>query len=108
MKLIRRILLGAFAISISGCMGTLPIVGLDKNGKRIEERIRRDKFVTKMAQSATDLQESVIPVMDSEDAQKMMNLREVTLGLGLKGSAGLGDYFKLAGNIGFRFVFANK
>jgi len=89
-------------------MGTLPVVGLDANGKVIEQMIDRNKFKAQMTQSLLDLQESVIPVLDSEQTRRMLDLREAKLGLQIKGSAGLGDYFKLAGNIGFRLVFTNK
>jgi hypothetical protein len=89
-------------------MGTMPIVGLDANGKIIEQMIDQNQFKTKMKGAVTDLQETIIPVLDSDQARTMMDLREAELGLHLKGSAGFGDYFKLAGTIGFRLVFTNK
>lgn len=93
---------------LTGCFGSLPIVGLDAEGKVIEQMIEEGKFKTQMSENLTNLQDSVIPVLDSEQTRQMLDLREAKLGLQLKGSAGLGDFFKLAGNIGFRLVFTNK
>jgi len=93
---------------LTGCVGELPIVGLDRDGKVIDTAIRQGDYVEKMVTSVTDMQDSVIPILDDDDARSMMELREAALGLHLSGSVGLGDYFKLAGTIGFRLVFTNK
>ena len=47
----------------------------------IEERIKKNRFVQKMAQSSTDLQESVVPIMDGDDAAA------VDAGMGAVGAA---------------------
>lgn len=93
---------------ISGCLGTLPVVGLDENGKVIEEMIKKRDYVNRLSSSVTDLQESVLPTLDGEEARSVNALRQAALGLGLQGTVGIGDYFSLGGNIGFRLVFANQ
>ena len=97
------------AASLCGCMGNIPVVGYDADGKIIETAIPQNKFVAQMGESVQKLSDTVVPVADSESYGRMLSgLRGVRLGLGLKGSVGLGDYFKLGGNVGFHLHFANK
>lgn len=92
----------------TGCLGTLPVVGLDEDGKVIEHMIKKREYVNRLTSSVTDLQDSVIPALDGEEARSINALRQAQLGLGLQGTVGIGDYFNLGGNIGFRLVFTNQ
>ena len=109
MKLRIYLIAGATSAVLSGCLGQIPVVGLDADGKLIETMMPQDRYVAQMSSGVTDMAESVVPVAETQ-SQKMAlsGLRGVRLGLGLKGSVGLGDYFKLGGNIGFNLHFANK
>ena len=101
-------LLMPMAFGLFGCMGELPVVGLDDNGKPIETMIPQRKYVAQLSESMERMQQSVLPAVDSETARQLSGLRTARLGLGLKGEVGIGDYFKLGGNIGFRLGFTNK
>ena len=96
------------ALLLASCRGEIPMVGLDKDGKQIETMVRREKFEESLTLGLNDLQDSAVPALDNAPNGKEWFLREVRLGLGVQGSIGLGDYFKLGGNIGFRLCFANK
>ena len=92
-----------------GCRGEIPVVGLDAEGKMIETLVPEEKYVAQMTENIDRLSESLVPVVDADDYGRLLSgLRGVRLGLGLKGSVGLGDYWKLGGNIGFHLHFANK
>lgn len=98
-----------FVAALSGCVGEIPVVGLDAEGKAIETMAPKRKFVAGLTENVDKMSDSVIPVADSEQYGRLMSgLRGIRLGLGLKGSAGLGDYWKLGGNIGFNLHFSNK
>jgi hypothetical protein len=98
----------AVVAALSACQGEIPVVGFDAEGKAIETMVPRRRYVTQLASNVDQMSESVLPVMDSDKATTQLGLRGIRLGLGLKGSVGLGDYWKLGGNIGFNLHFANK
>jgi hypothetical protein len=51
----------------------------------------------------------VVPVADGDAyGRRLSGLRGVRLGLYLRGSVGLGDYWKLGGYAGFNLHFANR
>ena len=92
---------------LPGCAGELPVVGLDADGKEISTMVPRHTYVQRMAGGVDEMQQSVLPAMDGRAARQMMRLRELRLGLSVKGEVGLGELFKLAGNIGVRLGFTN-
>jgi hypothetical protein len=98
------------ATLVTGCFGgEIPIVGYDAEGKAIETLLSKQKYVNQMSGSVRDMSESVIPVADDDRyGDRLSGLRGIRLGLGLKGSVGIGDYWKLGGNIGFGLHFTNK
>lgn len=100
----------ALATLVTGCFGgEIPVVGYDAEGKAIETLIAKKKYVAQMTSSVQDMSESVIPVASDERyGARLSGLRGIRLGLGLKGSVGIGDYWKLGGNIGFAMHFSNK
>ncbi len=101
-------ILAPLLFAVTGCLGQIPVVGLDEDGKLIESMVKKNDYVNHLTSSVNDLQDSVVPALDSDEARGVTALRQAQLGLGLTGSVGLGDYFKLGGNIGFRLVFANQ
>ena len=107
-KRLKLLCLVPVAAIVTGCFVHIPIVGLDENGKVIETMVKRNTYINRLTGSMTDMQDSVIPALDSEEGRKLMSMREANLGLHLKGEAGIGEYFKLGGQIGFRFLFANQ
>lgn len=108
MKRTSAVLLAPFIFAMSGCLGQIPVVGLDEDGKVIETMIKKNDYVTRLKSSVTDLQDSVVPTLDSEEARGISALRQTQFGLGLSGEVGIGDHFNLGGNIGFRLVFADQ
>lgn len=98
------------AALVTSCFGgEIPVVGYDAEGKAIETLLPQRKFVKQLATSVDDLSDSVLPVLDADQyGRKLSGLRGIRLGLGLKGSVGVGDYWKLGGNVGFHLHFANK
>lgn len=93
----------------SACTGDLPVVGIDPTGKIVEKMVSGKIFEKFLKKSLTDMQDTVIPVVDEQQAERVRAwaLRKVLLGLGLKGSIGFFDIVKLGGSIGFRLVFTN-
>jgi len=109
MRVARRLAIGSVLAALAGCSGQIPVVGFDAEGKIIETMMPHDKYVSQMSRGVSDMTESVIPVAETESQKiALSGLRGIRLGLGLKGSVGLGDYWKLGGNIGFNLHFANK
>lgn len=108
MKRFHVLVLSPLALVVSGCLGQIPVVGLDEEGKVIETMVKKNDYVSRLKASVTDLQDSVIPVLDSEEARGISSLRQTQFGLGLSGEVGIGDHFNLGGNIGFRLVFADN
>lgn len=103
------LVLPACALALTGCFGELPVVGYDAEGKVIETMIPKRKFVAQLSSSVDDIADSVVPIVDGKEyGRRLSGLRAIRLGLGLKGSVGIGDYWKLGGNIGFHLHFANK
>ncbi len=95
--------------ALAGCRGEIPIVGYDAEGKVIETMIPKRKYVAQLGDSVNRLSESVVPIADGEAyGRKLSGLRRVRLGLGLAGSVGIGDYWKLGGNVAFALQFTNK
>ena len=97
------------ALLLSGCQGEIPVVGQDAEGKAIETMVSHRRYVRQLADNVTQMSESVVPVADSEHYGRLLSgMRGIHLGLGLQGSVGIGDYWKLGGNIGFDLHFTNK
>jgi hypothetical protein len=103
-----KVILLLCAVSVVGCQGEIPLVGLDANGKQIETMAKRADFENYLTTGLNDLQESIIPSLDQAPSGRDWFLREVRVGLGVQGSVGLGEFFKLGGNVGFRLFFADK
>ena len=109
MKIVTKLFAGSLLLLTLSCSGQIPVVGFDAEGKLIETMMPQDKYVSQMSRGVTDITESVIPVAETQSQKLALSgLRGIRLGLGLKGSVGLGDYWKLGGNIGFNLHFANK
>ena len=93
----------------SGCVGEIPIIGFDREGKTIESMVSESRYLKETGAGVNRMSESVVPVLDSEAyGRKLSGLRGIRVGLGLKGSVGLWDYWKLGGNIGLGLHFTNK
>ena len=107
MKLCISWVLVPLVLVAAGCRGELPVVGIDKEGKEYEIMIKQNRYFSDLAGTVYDLQESAIPALDTGEARSMLGLRNIKVGLGIKGSAGLGSYWKLGGEIGFHLHFAN-
>jgi hypothetical protein len=83
----------SLAAALGGCAGQIPVVGLDENGKTIEQLVKKRDYVARLASSVGDLQDSVVPVLDSEDGRSEREMRQMQLGLGLAGTVGIGEFF---------------
>jgi len=102
-------LLFCAATTMTACVGQIPIVGYDMDGKIIETAIPKERYVQQMRERITDLSDSILPVVGNARYDEVnLHLRGIRLGLGLKGSVGIGDYFRLGGNLGFNLHFSNK
>src|SRR4051794_10528618 len=84
--------------ALAACRGQIPIVGYDAEGKVIETMIPKRRYLAQLGDGVNRLSESVIPVADgAEYGRRLSGLRGIRLGLGLAGSVGIGDYWKLGG-----------
>lgn len=96
------------SLFLVSCMGEIPVIGLDKSGEAFEAMLSTTKYKEELRNNLSAIQETVIPEMDAQSGKKRFHLRWVYVGLGVRGQIGIGEYFTLAGNIGFDLGFSNK
>lgn len=104
----RAVLTVISIVLLCACEGDIPVVGLDDDGREIETMVPSGALVERMSTTLGDVQESAIPSLDSERARKILGLRQARLGVFLTGSVGLGDWFKIGGNVGLQLGLSNK
>lgn len=96
-------------LSCAGSSG-IPLIGIDASGKALEKFVTNSDYKKFMKSSLVQLQDSVIPAVGNQiiKTKRSWHLRQVLVGIALKGSIGIAPLIKLDGKIGFRLVFTNK
>ena len=80
-------------MSIFGCAGQLPLIGLDEEGNPIASRVDESKYIKHLSRGLISLQESVVPALErATETEANWKLRTVMVGFGLKAEAGFGPF----------------
>lgn len=84
----------------------MPLVGLDRDGNPIMERVDEGAFSSRLANGLKDTQDSVLPGLTRTDENSFWQLRTAVLGFGVKVEGGIGP-FKVGVRPRIRACFAN-
>jgi hypothetical protein len=94
-------------VLLTSCAGMMPLVGLDKKGNTIMERVDEAAYSRRLADGLVSVQDSVVPalrVQSTGDTQ--WKLRTAVIGFGVKVEGGIGP-FKVGVRPRIRAAFAN-
>lgn len=92
---------------LTSCGGMMPLVGLDKNGDTLMERVNERAYSRRLADGLESVQDSVAPALESQsEGETQWKLRTAVLGFGVKVEGGIGP-FKVGVRPRIRAAFAN-
>ncbi len=103
---LHKTLLFSLPLFLTSCAGMMPLVGLDKNGDPVMERVDENQYTRRMANGLKDVKDSVLPALHTTDEDSFWQLRTAVLGLGVKVEGGIGP-FKVGVRPRIRAAFAN-
>lgn len=108
----RRLMLVASAfLWLSACnegKETLPIVGIDNNGKSVETTVAVDDYVQQLATTMNELNQSTLNVIHDLPPQIQRDLDSLSVGLGLRVKFKIPFLVTLASGSRIRLTYANS
>ena len=94
-------------VLLTNCAGMMPLVGLNKNGGAVMERVNEKAYSRRLADGLESVQDSVAPALETQsEGETQWKLRTAVIGFGVKVEGGIGP-FKVGIKPRIRAAFAN-
>ena len=96
-------------LTFAGCnyYEQVPVIGVDEKGNPTQVFIPKKEYSKRVTLATSSIEESIIPVLMKRDSNPPLQLRTISMGVGVNTEIGIGP-FRIGALPRFRLIFSNS